>query len=491
MTVVALLLGITWTGVFTLVEQAKQRDIERSYDSSEQLSKVFAEQVARTIENVENLIDFAAFEILEHGSADQLKAMADFGALSLKPIFQITFVDADGFTVATNAGPDPNHTDLRDREHIRVHLDGTVEGVYIGAPVLGRVSGRWTIQITKKIVDQDKKFYGIIVASLDPFYFQRFWTDSVKREHLVALFRSDGVMLTRSKELQWTLESRIRRTDLVAQITGLEQGGYISSSAEGVERLSYFTRVPDLPLIVISGEALGDVMALHTARKMRFYGLGGTLTLTLLALGGWLVIFAMRLSHEKQQKSAFLATMSHEIRTPLNALVGFAALLSKTPLNEEQRSYMQTMETSATTLRNIVTDILDLSKLDAGLLEIERNPFNLHECFNELKKVTSLLIGDKPITVRLVCATDLPETVIIDGPRFYQALLNVCGNAAKFTQTGEIVISSRVIADGDMEKLVVDVSDTGPGISEAAQSRLFNPLSKVRQWERFGPEERD
>ena len=478
MAVVAVILGMTWTGILVFVDHAKQRDIERSFGETKQLSKVFAEQVARTIDSVESFIDFAAFQIQEHGSADQLKVMADVGTFSIKPVVQIAFVDTDGFTVATNAGPDRNHTDVRDREHIRVHLDGKIEGLYIGAPVLGRVSGKWSIQVSRKVFDKNKKFIGIIVASLDPFYFQRFWNDTVQPGQVAALFRTDGAMMSRSADLNWALETSAQRPKLIERISDQGDGGFITASADGIMRLSFFTRITDLPLIVISGVSMDNVMAPHAVRQIRLYGLGAGLTFVLLALGGWLLLFALRLNQEKQQKSVFLATMSHEIRTPLNALVGFANLLSRTPLNDEQKSYMQTMETSAMTLRNIVTDVLDLSKLDAGLLEIDKSPFNLRECCNELKKVTALLIEDKPITVKMVCASNLPETLIIDGSRFYQALLNVCANAAKFTQVGEIVISGRIIVDNDVERLVVDVSDTGPGISKAVQSKLFNPFEQ-------------
>jgi signal transduction histidine kinase/ActR/RegA family two-component response regulator len=490
--VILLFLTVTWVGVLTVSQQAKQTEVDRSYDASEQLSKVFAEQVARTIDSVESLIDFAAFEILQHGAPDQLKEMSDFGALSFTPVVQIAFVDTQGFTLATNVGLDPALTDLRDREHIRVHLDGKVDGLYVGAPVMGRVSGKWSIQITRKVFDSEKKFAGIIVASVDPFYFQRFWTNTLRPGQLVSLMRDDGVVLTRSEGLQWALDSKLRRTDFIARIGTAQEGRIISESSDGVDRLSYFKRVPNLPLIVISGKDMKEVTASYGYKQTEFYAIGAALTLILLLLGAWLIFLALRLKNEElsarqaeqtardaeKAKSSFLATMSHEIRTPLNALIGFTDLMRKTPLNEEQKSFVKTMQTSAQTLRNIVTDVLDFSKMENGALEIEKNPFNLHECCDELKKVTSLLIEEKPITVRMICETEVPETVIIDGPRLYQALLNICGNAAKFTQSGEIVISGSVIKKDAGERLVVVVSDTGPGISKEVQSKLFIPFEQ-------------
>jgi signal transduction histidine kinase/ActR/RegA family two-component response regulator len=490
--VVLMLLAITWAGILTLSKQIKQTEIERSFDLSEKVSSLFAEQVARTIDSIDSLIDFTAYQIRQNGFAYLQKSSGHFSALKKNFILQIAFVDPDGLIVAADTGPNTSRTDLRDREHIRVHLDGNVEGLYIGAPVLDRISDRWSIPLTKKIVDSNGNFIGIILASIDPFYFQRLLDDALKSTRLVSLFRSDGILLSRSENLLSALENRHRRADFIDEIGNNKVGRTKIASADGEERFGFFRRVPNAPFVVISGEAASHVAEAYAVTQKRYHILGAVLTLILMALGCWLFLFAIRLMHQEQQaryseqlarraeqsKSAFLATMSHEIRTPLNAVVGFANLLEKTPLNDEQRSFMKTMRTSALMLSNIVTDVLDFSKLESGLLEIEKNSFNLHECCNELKKMTSVLIEDKPINVRMICASNIPEIVIIDGSRFYQALLNVCGNAAKFTQAGEILISGRVIKQGETEKLVVEVSDTGPGISEAVQAKLFTPFEQ-------------
>jgi two-component system sensor histidine kinase BarA len=483
--VVSALLVVTWAGVFTFTENAKLTEVERSYTRSQQNSLQFAEQVARTIDNVQSTIDFAAYHISRHGTAAELKDIADAGALGPKPILQVTFVDAEGFTVATNAGLDSGRTDLRDREHIRVHLDGIVDGLYIGAPVLGRVSGKWSIQLTRKVHDDAGQFIGIIVASVDPFYFQRFWHQTMGTDRLVTLLRSDGAILTRSFALDWVLGSRIRRKDLIDVIAERETGRLVVSSSEGNERLGYFVRVPGYPLYVVSGELTSQVVASYSDIQKKYYLIGGIITVILLLLGLWLVSFAGRLRREEQvarraeeAKSAFLAAMSHELRTPLNALIGFVGLMTKTKLDDEQLAYVRTMQHSARTLGNIVTDVLDFSKLESGAFVIEKGPCNIHECLSQIETVTRLLIEDKPILVRMVCSREVPEYIIADGSRLYQALLNLCGNAAKFTQTGHILISGKIVERQDREYLVVDVSDTGPGIDKSVITKLFTPFEQ-------------
>jgi signal transduction histidine kinase/ActR/RegA family two-component response regulator len=482
---VVLILALTWAGVVTLANNLREAEIERSYNDSQKYALQFAEQVARTIENVQSVIEFSAYQISRTGSADELKKIADAGVLAMKPIVQVTFVDTQGYTVATNAGPDHLRTDLRDRAHIRAHLDSKADDLYIGAPVLGRVSGKWSIQFTQKVHDQDGVFIGIIVASVDPYYFQRFWSETLGSDRIITLLRTDGVILTRSAALDWILVTGVRRPDITMIIGDRDSGRFTAESSEGGTRIGYFARVPSFPLIVLADGVAAEVTAIYQALQTRSYLIALAMTAIVLILGGWLVSIAGRLRREEQlakkaeeAKSAFLAAMSHELRTPLNALLGFVGLLNKTSLNKEQLSYVKTIQHSGHTLRYVVSDVLDFSKLEAGALRVESSPCNIHECLLELEKVTIVLVGDKPIEIKVSRTSDVPELAIIDGARLYQVLLNICGNAAKFTHSGHINVSASLLRRDDLVYLVVDVSDTGPGIEDSVMSKLFRPFEQ-------------
>ncbi|MCB1786535.1 MAG: response regulator [Chromatiaceae bacterium] len=173
----------------------------------------------------------------------------------------------------------------------------------------------------------------------------------------------------------------------------------------------------------------------------------------------------------------FLATMTHELRTPLSGVIGMAGLLKRTGLDDEQREYVDSINTSADVLQALIGDILDLSKIDAGKLELKPSTFRIRESLNETCWALSNQALDKE--VELVCrvAPDVPEQVFGDELRFRQILFNLVGNAVKFTERGYIRVQAQVVpADQDVAEphLLVAVSDTGIGIAPDRIQKVFD-----------------
>ena len=291
-----LLAAAAWAAALYLTERDQRDALQRAARDTGNLAHIIAEQTTRAIAGADRILSFIGYDLHRLGSQSPLlRDVMRNATLDSDLLLQLAYADGKGDLIQTSVDNAPARVNLADREHFRVHKEGSVQGLFISRPVFGRASGKWSIQLSRKVTAPDGGFGGMIVASLDPFYFGRIFDDlDVGREGIVAILGRDGILRARS-----VMDDRIIGLDLTTSTIFQEAmertDGFLRSVSpvDGVARLSSFRRLQNYPLIVIAGLGEAEFMA-ETRARQRAYLVGAGLTSALLFILATLVTWQSR-----------------------------------------------------------------------------------------------------------------------------------------------------------------------------------------------------
>ncbi|MFC4789929.1 MULTISPECIES: sensor histidine kinase [Giesbergeria] len=492
-------LVVVWTTVVTVLYWQWQATQETELRQNINMARAIKEHTLRVLETMDQAVLRLQTLAAEHKPQpqDYLRTANETGLVP-DIMTQLSFVDAEGYFQGSNLDPDGKRSgkiSLKDREHIRVHLqpreaDPTSrelwDGLFISKPLQGRVSGQWTIQLSRKVTGLDGHTVGVVVASLNPVHLSNVYSN-------VQLSPGAGLMLAGLDEI-----IRVRVIDGMSSGVGertpaalataiLENldGTIIGTGNDGVERIVGYSRVGNYPLTVISGTTVEEAFSRWRANRNVLLVMS---TLASLCVVAFLALFRSSVrelaqSHEalvhseaiaqqaSQAKSEFLAAMSHELRTPLTSIKGFSELIALRSKDTAIIEQAGLISHAATHLNSLLTEILDLARIEANAMPTHPVPVVLHDVLHEVTALFEISALAKALHLHCSVAPGVPERMVTDPLKLKQILNNLLSNAVKFTEQGHIDL--HVELDSTGQSLLLHVRDTGPGIAPELHERIF------------------
>ncbi|MDI1244324.1 MAG: ATP-binding protein [Rhodoferax sp.] len=282
----AVLLGLTWWHVFSLVDQSRSKELANAERDLANLTRVSQEHAIRTFRSADQVIRFIQSRYLELGNKLDLTALTNQGVIDTEIFPQVGIIDAQGMYALGNR-PVTGKLDLSDREHFKVHVNSTSDALFVSQPVLGRATGQWSIQLTRRINRANGDFAGVAVVSVDPGYFTRFYKElRLGQQGLMALYGLDGVARARNVGNREEFGSQANNSPVFARIAAGEQDGHYTSRSvvDKVERMVHFRKLPGYALVVAAGLDTQSVLANHNVAKQALWLQAAIVSLLILAL---------------------------------------------------------------------------------------------------------------------------------------------------------------------------------------------------------------
>ena len=481
---------------FLMLENARLQARARAEENMRSVSVALAQHIERTIEQADQI---GRVLRLQYVRGEKFASFARlYKEIDPDLYTQFGLIDQTGVLVFSTV-PDSKRVDLSDRKHFRVHADGDGRDfLYISEPVVGRASKKLTLQLSRRVDSAAGKFLGVTVISINPEEFSAVYRRLVGDSGVVSLSGFDGITRIRVGKDGFTFGQNVSKLPWFGAILASNNGfAEIESPIDGMRRLLAFQQIPKLSLYVTVQLSFAEIESKYLGGYVSYAPATAALIIMILLLLFFLSARTQMLNRRlassnidltrsialakqaEESKSQFFANISHELRTPLHGILGHSQLLALETLPEDAMESAESIHQSAKHLLEIVNDVLDLSKAELGVQLAEMSQVTVRALFDEIIKLHAADAAQRGLALNLRVDPQVPELVVTDDTLLKQILHNLVSNALKFTDKGSV--SVRVVVNA--AHLLVEVKDTGRGISVEDQGRVFNSYTQVQQFE--------
>lgn len=516
--------------------------LEQAAVTSSNTNRLVSESIAGEIARIDMALRGVQDEYLRLRTAGRIDQQELTGFLRrqqerLPMVDGLRIADATGNVVFGADKALPAGVSVTDRDYFRALRNNPSKGLVISQPVLGRLSGKWVLIFARSLSRPDGAFDGCVYSPVTIEWFnQKFAKLEVGAKGAVVL-RGDASrdfdLLARYPQAGFVGQTKVS-PQFTAMITAHPQGGTYEANAgaDNIRRTFSYQPVGNYPLITLVGLSTEDSLSEWRRSVIKLVAAAAIFSL-LTALGGWLVLRAwnararafqeiralnnelekdnaarrkaeaeiIRLNAALEQrvqertaelllardaaeaankaKSVFLANMSHELRTPLNAILGFSSMMRReSQLSESQLENLNIVIRSGEHLLTLINDVLDMSKIEAGRVQLENAPFDLGGMVRDVTDMMEVRAHEKGLQLLIDQTSEFPRYIVGDEARLRQVLINLVGNAVKFTSEGGITVRLGT-RQNHHAHLLIEVEDTGLGIAKEDQLRIFESFVQL------------